>query len=63
MSYYIIGNVLLWEEKKKKTLTTFRKKNKKNPKTLFLLKSSTPTNLIEIRQYAGPLKRTMLVYV
>lgn len=62
MSYYIIGNVLLWEEEKK-TLTTFRKKNKKTPKTLFLLKSSTPTNLIEIRQYAGPLKRTMLVYV
>lgn len=62
MSYYIIGNVLLWEENKK-TLTTFRKKKQKNPKTLFLLKSSTPTNLIEIRQYAGPLKRTMLVYV
>lgn len=33
MSYYIIGNVLLWEEKK--TLTTFRKKNKK-PKSLIL---------------------------
>lgn len=28
MSYYIIGNVLLWEEKK--TLTTFRKKKTKN---------------------------------
>lgn len=61
MSYYIIGNVLLWEEKK--TLTTFRKNPQKKPKTLFLLKSSTPINLIEIRQYAGPLKRTMLVYV
>lgn len=62
MSYYIIGNVLLWEEKKK-NIDHFQKKKQKNPKTLFLLKSSTPTNLIEIRQYAGPLKRTMLVYV
>lgn len=31
MSYYIIGNVLLWEEKKK-TLTTLRKKTKKTQK-------------------------------
>lgn len=61
MSYYIIGNVLLWEEKK--NIDHFQKKKQKTPKTLFLLKSSTPTNLIEIRQYAGPLKRTMLVYV
>lgn len=35
MSYYIIGNVLLWEEKKK-TLTTFRKKKQKKPKNLIL---------------------------
>lgn len=33
MSYYIIGNVLLWEEKKKKkNIDHFQKKPKKNQK-------------------------------
>lgn len=32
MSYYIIGNVLLWEEKKKKNIDHFQKKTQKNQK-------------------------------
>lgn len=41
MSYYIIGNVLLWEEKKKKTLTTFRKKPKKTKNLILAEKFNT----------------------
>lgn len=34
MSYYIIGNVLLWEEKK--NIDHFQKKKQKKPKNLIL---------------------------